>query len=323
MEVLKREESAAARGSVVTLGNFDGIHLGHRRILERVRTRARELGAPSTVYTFEPHPLKVVAPEKSPPLILPLEEKIRLIGGLGIDYLVLADFTKEFASQKPRRFVVDELVERLAVREVMVGHDFSFGKGKGGTVEQLAELGRELGFAVTVIGALTVDGEVVSSSRIRRLIGDGRVGEAARLLTRPFTVYGEVVRGKGLGARLGFPTANIAVETELLPRRGVYAAAVECGPTARRGVANVGTAPTAGGKDLGVEVHILDFDGDLYGSRVAVGFLRRLRDERRFDSLEELAARIRDDCAAARRVFDEEAAAEETDEKECGDGWAR
>ncbi|WKZ33132.1 MAG: bifunctional riboflavin kinase/FAD synthetase [Thermodesulfobacteriota bacterium] len=287
---------------VLTLGNFDGLHLGHQKILRKVMERAKKLGCPSVVYTFEPHPLKVIAPEKSPPLILDPAKKAELVESFGIDYMVVARFTKEFAAKHPVEFVMEELVP-LGVKEVWVGHDFSFGKGKAGTVAYLEELGRELGFSVRVTPAYRKGGEVVSSSRIRRLVGEGRVGEAGRLLGRPFSIRGRVVRGMDLGKKIGFPTANLEARSELLPADGVYAAFAIIGGKRHKAVVNVGTAPTFGGKKRCVEAHILGFRGDIYGKDIEVEFVRRLRGEKAFASREALARRIMMDAERAERLL--------------------
>lgn len=291
-----------AGNPVLTLGNFDGLHLGHQKILGKVRERARKLGCPSVVYTFEPHPLKVVAPHKSPPLILDPKKKAELVEALGIDYMVVARFTKGFAAKHPREFVEEELLP-LGVREVWVGHDFSFGMGRAGTVEYLEALGRELGFSVRVVPAYLKGREVVSSSRIRRLVADGRVGEAGRLLGRPFSIRGRVVKGMDLGKKIGFPTANLEPKGELLPADGVYAAFVIVEGKRRKAVVNVGTAPTFGGKKRCVEAHILGFRGDIYGKDIEVEFVRRLRGEKAFASREALSSRIRKDAERAGRIL--------------------
>lgn len=288
---------------VLTLGNFDGLHMGHRRIIEKLTKRARKLDAPSVVYTFDPHPLKVVSPELSPPLILDGEDKERLLRATGLDFLVLARFTKEFAGKHPKEFVEDVLVRDLAVREVWVGHDFSFGKGRTGTVEYLEELGVEFGFAVNVVPAYTIGGAVVSSSRIRMLIREGQVGKARRLLGRDYSIKGHVVKGRDIGASIGFPTANVDVTSELVPGAGVYAARAVVDGETHRAVVNIGVAPTFGAKDRTVEVHILGFDRSIYRKRIEVAFVRRLRGERAFRDKDELIRRIKKDIERAERIL--------------------
>jgi len=294
---LKRKTKQA----VLTLGNFDGLHLGHQRIIRKVRERAASLGVSSVVYTFEPHPLKVVAPNKSPALILDIDDKARIIEALGIDYMVIARFTKEFAARHPREFVEAEL--RPVAADVCVGHDFSFGKGKTGTADYLKELGEELGFGVHVIPAYKKGGEVVSSSRIRRRITEGEVMEAAALLGRNFAIKGKVVRGRTIGKEIGFPTANIRTQSEIVPGDGVYAAFAVVGEARHRAVVNIGMAPTFGGKERSIEVHILGFRDNIYGKRVRVEFVRRLRGEKAFASTEALQRQIRRDIKRSERIL--------------------
>lgn len=304
MKVVKNGENPRRiKAPIVTLGNFDGLHLGHQRILERVSTRARECGSHCVVFTFEPHPQKVVSPRTSPLLLLDLPEKVRLLESFGIDYLVLARFTKRFASKHPREFVEETIVGWLGAKEVWVGHDFSFGSGKCGTVEHLKEFGREFGFKVTVVAACKKGGEVISSSRVRRLILEGEVGGGAKLLGRPYAVKGRVVKGAGLGKTIGFPTANIEVTSELIPGRGVYAAFITIDKTRRPGVVNIGTAPTVGRKKTVIEAHIPDVSRSLYNRRMTIEFVKRLRDETKFRDTGELTRQIAKDVTRARRVL--------------------
>lgn len=303
MKVVKNSDLKGIKNSVLTLGNFDGLHIGHRRVIEKVVERARKFGAPSVVYTFEPHPLKVVSPEKSPPLLIDIEDKIRLINETGADWLVLAEFTKAFAATHPRQFVEDVLVNALSVREVWVGHDFSFGKSKSGTVEYLKELGGEFGFRVFVVDAYKRRGEVVSSSRIRAYVKDGEVKKAAALLGRLYSIKGKVVGGREIGKEIGFPTANLEVESELVPKDGVYAAFAIVEGREREAVLNIGTAPTFGGKGRTIEVHILDFCDNIYGKKVEVRFASRLRDETAFPSRETLVKAIKKDIDRTRKIL--------------------
>lgn len=290
---------------VVTLGNFDGLHLGHQKIIRKVAERARMLKRHSVVYTFEPHPLKVVAPEKSPPLLIDTRKKAELISGLGIDFMVVARFTRGFAAKHPREFVEEEILS-MGASEVWVGHDFSFGRGKAGTVGFLKELGSELGFRVRVIPAYKKGGGIVSSSRIRRLVGEGRVEAAGRLLGRPYSIRGSVVKGKSVGKRIGFPTANLKVASELIPGNGIYAAWAVVSGRRRKAVVNIGTAPTFGGRKRCVEVHVMGFEGDLYGDGMEVEFVRRLRGERAFPSVGALQRQIGRDIERALRILKEE-----------------
>ncbi|MBI5286344.1 MAG: bifunctional riboflavin kinase/FAD synthetase [Deltaproteobacteria bacterium] len=291
------------KSPILTLGNFDGVHLGHQRILKGVKKRAIELGCPSVVYTFEPHPLKVVAPHRSPPLITAFEEKVKLVGAFGIDFLVCARFTKRFADQHPRRFVKEVLADELEVREVWVGHDYAFGRGKRGTVGYLKELGREFGFRVRVIPAYERGGEVVSSSRVRRLIQKGVIKEVIPLLGRPYALEGVVEKGRNRGKALGFPTANMRADRELLPRNGVYAVFVTLGGKVYQGVCNIGVSPTFGRGGFTIEVYIIDFKGSIYGRRMKVAFVDRIRDEIHFKTPELLAEEIKKDVERAKRIM--------------------
>jgi riboflavin kinase/FMN adenylyltransferase len=304
MKIFKtsRALSRVAKGPVLTLGNFDGLHLGHRKIIEKVRERAARIGRQSVVYTFEPHPLKVVAPQKSPPLIVDARKKAALVASLGVDFMVIAEFTKEFAAKHPRAFVEEEIVPLKPV-EVWVGHDFSFGKAKSGTVDYLRLLGGEFGFTVHVIPAYMKGAEVVSSSRIRGLVTEGRVAEASRLLGRDFSVSGKVVKGRSVGKELGFPTANLCTGAELIPADGVYAAMATVSGRKHGAVVNIGVAPTFGENARCIEVHILGFKGNIYGKSMEVEFARRLRGERAFKSKEALITQIRKDSERAARLL--------------------
>ncbi len=304
MKVIRRESSfRGTERPVVTLGNFDGIHLGHQKILGSVVRRARALGAPALVYTFDPHPLKVVSPSSCPPLILSMEDKKALMEEAGVDYLVLARFTEDLAATAPGDFARRVIGGLLRAREVIVGENFSFGKGRSGTVARLGELGRDLGFTVKAVPPCMRGGKVVSSSRIRALITGGEVKKAASLLGRPFSVRGRVVRGEAIGRELGFPTANIEPTGELIPASGVYAAIAVLGNMRQRGVVNIGTRPTFKGRQRTIEVHILDFSGDIYGREVTLMFMKRLREERTFPGRHALVRQMERDLALAKRIL--------------------
>ena len=292
--------------TVVTIGNFDGVHLGHRAILTRVITRARELDAQAVAVTFEPHPLKVLRPEMDLPLLTTPEQKINLLAATGLAAVVVLPFDREFAALPAREFVQRYFLERLRVREVVVGHDYCFGRGREGNIDLLKEMGEKHGFTVQVVWAVEADSAVVSSSLIRALLKLGKVEEAARLLGRPYGVAGRVVKGKGRGGKLlGVPTANIRPENELLPATGIYAVRVRRGEETLLGAANIGTCPTFENGEFSLEVHLLDFSGDLYDANLGVEFVARLREERRFPSIEALAAQIHADIAAAREALAE------------------
>jgi len=292
------------KSPLVTLGNFDGVHLGHQRVLKAVKKRAEKLKLPSVVYTFVPHPLKVVAPHMSPPLLTTLEEKMGLIKSFGIDYSILAQFTKEFAAQHPREFAKNILVGQLRVKEVVVGHDYAFGKGKEGTIGYLKDLGREFDFRVRVIPAYKKKGIIVSSSRVREYIQAGRVEDAAGFLGRPYAVSGRIVRGRNIGRGLGFPTANLEISSELVPKNGVYAVRIGLGRNIYNGVANIGFAPTFGKNKFALEVHIMDFNRRIYGKELKVEFIKRLRDEKTFKNAGSLAFQIKRDIDMAKRALE-------------------
>jgi riboflavin kinase / FMN adenylyltransferase len=289
--------------TVVTVGNFDGVHLGHRSILARVVQRARELDCQPVALTFDPHPAKVLKPEANLRLLTTPAQKAALLEAAGVS-VVVQPFTREFAAIPAREFVRDYFVERLKVREVVIGHDYRFGYKRQGTIELLQQMGQSLGFTVQVVWAVEVQDAVVSSSLIRAMLQLGKVGEANRLLGRAYGVTGRVVTGKGRGAKiLGVPTANLVPENDLLPSCGIYAVWVMRDGERLPGVANIGTCPTFENQDLTLEVHLLDFTGDLYGEVLQVEFVARLRDEQRFSSIDELAAQIRKDMAEGRRVL--------------------
>jgi riboflavin kinase/FMN adenylyltransferase len=299
---------AKLRRPVVTIGNFDGIHRGHQAILATVVARAQALRAPAVVYTFEPHPRKVLRPDTAPALLTTLDQKLELIAAAGVDAVVLEPFTLEFARTAPDVFVRECLHARLAPREVYVGYDFHFGRDREGSMRLLTELGPKLGFAVTIIPEVEVDEGDVNSTRIRQLLAEGEPERAARMLGRAYTVRGKVVRGDQRGRGLGFPTANLAPENEMLPAAGVYAGTLRLlddGDPPRgarlRAVTNVGRRPTFAGGEVRAEAHALDWSGDLYGRRVEISFELRLRAERRFEDVAALRRQIAADVDEARR----------------------
>jgi riboflavin kinase/FMN adenylyltransferase len=289
--------------TVVTVGNFDGVHLGHRSILARVCQRARELDCQPVALTFDPHPAKVLKPEGNLRLLTTPAQKVELLEAAGVS-VVVQPFTREFAAIPAREFVRDYFVERLKVREVVIGHDYRFGYKRQGNIELLQQMGQTFGFTVQVVWAVEVEDAVVSSSLIRAMLQLGKVREANRLLGRAYGVTGRVVAGKGRGAKvLGVPTANLVSENDLLPSCGIYAVWVIKDGHRLPGVANIGTCPTFDNQELTLEVHLLDFNGDLYGEMLQVEFVSRLRDEQRFSSIDELAAQIRADMTEARQVL--------------------
>jgi riboflavin kinase/FMN adenylyltransferase len=302
VEHLAAFDTRAYPKPVLALGNFDGVHLGHQAIFQHVVTRAREVDGTSMVFTFEPHPLQVLAPEKAPSLLTTYEQKIRLIAALGITVGLRVPFTEQFARQEPIAFVREVLWRHLGIHEVVVGHDFRFGHRRAGTVDFLQAQAAPFGYRVTVIPAIMQEDTVVSSSNIRRLLLQGQVEQAARLLGRHYAIEGPVVEGFRRGRHLGFPTANVRPMNAIVPHKGVYTVRVEWENRLYPGVANVGYNPTFGNQALSVEAHLFDVDADLYGATVRVEFLHRIRDERKFASVEELAAQIASDAQEARTV---------------------
>src|SRR5262244_2309857 len=287
---------------VLALGNFDGVHLGHQAIFQHVVARAKEVAGTSMMFTFEPHPLQVLAPEKAPPLLTTYEQKICLIAAFGILVGLRVPFTEQFARQEPMEFVREVLWRRLGIHEVVVGHDFRFGHRRAGTVDFLQAQAEHFGYQVTVIPAIMQDDTVVSSSNIRRLLLEGHVEQAARLLGRYYAIEGPVVEGFRRGRQLGFPTANVCPINAIVPRKGVYAVRVEWDQRLYPGVANIGYNPTFGNQALSVEAHLFDVEANLYGATIRVEFLHRIRDERKFASVEELVAQIACDAQQARMV---------------------
>ncbi len=292
--------------SVVTLGNFDGVHLGHQAIFKRVADKAKELGLPSVALSFYPHPLKVLRPSEAPLMLLPLKEKARLLEAMGLDHFLCIYFTKSFASLEAEEFVEEVLVKGLNAEEIFVGRDYRFGRDRKGNVNYLAELGQRFGFRVRVVDPVVVDGILVSSTRIRRMLLEGRVTEAMKFLGRPYKLLGRVVKGVGRGKSLGFPTANIEPDNELIPRNGVYSVAVEVGGMTHPGVVNIGFNPTfEDDKEVKVEVHIIDFSGELYNKEIGVLFLKRIRGEVKFPSPQLLVRQIREDVKEAKGIWQE------------------
>ncbi len=299
----------ALRRPVLTIGNFDGLHVGHRAIMRMVLARARDLGGEAVVYTFEPHPRKVLRPDRAPQLLTTLDQKIELLEEMGIDVTIFEPFDRDFAEIEPETFVREYIHRRVRPMEVYVGYDFRFGRDREGSMRLLTEMGPRLGFSVTIIPEVTIDGRDVNSTRIRELLTQGDVRETARLLGRPFCTRGIVVEGRRRGRSLGFPTANIAPQNEVLPEAGVYAGRtrfVDHGDRARGteipSVTNVGWRPTFD-DDMGLiaEAHLIDFEGDLYGRRIEITFERRLRGERKFSGPEALKEQIQEDVVEARR----------------------
>jgi riboflavin kinase/FMN adenylyltransferase len=288
---------------VLTLGNFDGVHRGHQAILGRVAEVAHATGGEAVALTFHPHPVAVLRPEHAPPLITSVRDRLTLLGERDLDVVVLQHFTPAFAEISAEAFVERFVVERLGATRVIVGHSVSFGQGRRGDAALLSTLGARHGFGVEVVGPVRVDGHEVSSSAVRRAIADGDVTLAATLLGRPHQLSGRVVTGRRRGATIGFPTANVAVRAGMWPPDGVYAVRLLRGDAWLDGAANVGTNPTFGDTGRTLEVHLFDFDADIYDERVSVAFVERLRGEEKFPSVEALVAQIARDVDDARAVL--------------------
>jgi riboflavin kinase / FMN adenylyltransferase len=300
------EDPRPARWShpVLALGNFDGLHRGHRKILDRMRRVATERGSTSVIMTFDPHPPRVVRPDKAPRLLMTKAQKLEAIADAGVQGAAIVRFTVELSRWEPETFVRTVLVDWLHVSEVWVGANFLFGHDRAGNFSLLRVLGARYGFKAEKIDPVRYKDFVVSSTRVRRLVSEGRVDEAGALLGHQYYIDGSVIRGDQRGRTIGFPTANLCTENELLPPNGVYATTTEIAGIVHPSVTNIGTRPTVDDSGrISVETHIFNLDRDLYGQSIRVGFVQRLRDERAFESLDLLRAQIDADCQRARVLF--------------------
>jgi riboflavin kinase/FMN adenylyltransferase len=289
---------------VLALGNFDGLHRGHMKIIDRVRRRAGERGGTPAAMTFDPHPPRVLRPDKAPALLMTKEQKLEALGRSGMQGVAVVRFTHELSQWEPEAFVRTVLVEWLHVVEVWVGANFLFGHDRAGTFSVLRSLGARYGFRAEKIDPVRYKDFVVSSTRIRRLVSETRVDEAGALLGHHYFIDGTVVRGAGRGRELGFPTANLATENELVPPAGVYATTLTIGEVVHPAITNIGTRPTFGDVTTTmIETHVLDGERDLYDQRVRLSFVQRLREERAFPDVDALRAQIDADCRTARRLF--------------------
>jgi riboflavin kinase/FMN adenylyltransferase len=293
------------RPTVLTLGVFDGLHLGHQLIMRTVVERARALGAIPTAITFDPHPRAVLHPQSSPPLLQTLDQKVEGFGVLGIEQTIVARFTEEFSKIPAEDFLRDVVMDRLHAREVYLGRGFAFGHNREGNIELLRQVSKELGFVAGEVPEVGLRGQRVSSSRIRKLLAQGKVNLARRMLGRPYGVEGRVERGNERGHTLGFPTANLHPQNRVIPANGVYVTGTLIEGQWRRSVTNVGTRPTFEiASEPSVETFVMNWDGDLYGDVIRVRFLYRLRDEKKFDSLESLKTQITRDVDRAHNYFE-------------------
>ncbi len=288
---------------VVALGNFDGLHRGHQQLIDGVRRQARERAGTSVAMVFDPHPPRVLRPDKAPPLLMTLDQKIEAFERAGLDGVAVVRFTLELSRWEPELFVETVIIDWLRAAEVWVGANFLFGRDRSGTFTLLRALGEDRGFRCEKIDPVRYKDFVVSSTRVRHLVAEGRVDEAGALLGHHYFVDGDVVHGDGRGRELGFPTANLRTSNELLPANGIYASMVALGDTWHRAVTSVGVRPTIGDGQFTVETYILDGTHDLYGKRLRVAFVKFLRPELKFDGLPALQAQIALDCAEADALF--------------------
>jgi riboflavin kinase/FMN adenylyltransferase len=290
---------------VVTLGNFDGVHVGHQILFRKAAEIAFEKGGTSIAFTFEPHPLKIIAPEKVPPLLTHFHKKMKLIEACNIDSVICANFTRQFADQQPRDFSKNILSEKIGVKEMVVGFDYAFGRGREGTIPYLKKMGEEFGFIVHVVEPFQLDGLTVSSSHVREIIESGNMESARKFLGRYYSIVGPVVAGYKTGQAIGFPTANIDTSKVQIPGTGVYAVRMIYQNESYDAVANIGFNPTFHRDRLSVEVHIFDFNQVIYGKEIEVVFIARIRSEVEFKSKEELVVQINKDIKKAKTLLEE------------------
>ncbi|MBV9240738.1 MAG: bifunctional riboflavin kinase/FAD synthetase [Acidobacteria bacterium] len=301
------ENANIAKPTVLTLGVFDGLHLGHQAIMQKVVERAAATNSVATAITFDPHPRAVLHPESAPPLLQTLDQRLANFEVTGIGQTIVVKFTRDFASQPAEDFLKNVIHDRLHAKEVYLGKGFAFGKGRDGNIELLRKMSAELGFVADEVDEVQVRGMRVSSSRIRQMLAEGRVNLARGMLGRPYGVEGVVIRGDRRGHTIGFPTANLKAHNRVIPKYGVYATATLIDGIWRRGVTNIGVRPTFGSEsEPSVETYVLDFDGNLYGDALRVRFLHRIRDEKKFNGIDELQAQIARDTERARNYFERE-----------------
>jgi len=298
---------SAFKNAVITIGNFDGVHIGHQALFHEVIERADAINGTSIAMTFEPHPIRVLKQNGHPPLITLYDQKVELIEKSGIDVLIVVPFTREFAAITAKEYVLDILVKRIGAQVVVVGEDYTFGKNREGNINLLRSYAEALDIQVEVVDWIPISkisADRISSTRIRELVMDGRVGDAQKLLGRHYQIKGVVVTGRNRGGKLlGFPTANINLHDELSPKPGVYAVTVEAAGRTHKGVANIGYSPTFEDNEFTVEAHLLDFDTDIYGQTIRINFVTRIRDEIKFSGIDELSDQITKDVSFTRRAL--------------------
>jgi riboflavin kinase/FMN adenylyltransferase len=289
---------------VVAIGNFDGVHIGHQMLFRKAAQMAQKPNGTAIVFTFEPHPLKIIAPSRVPPLLTTFRQKMELIEACGIDKVVCADFTRQFADQQPRDFAKNILVDLIGVEEIVVGFDYAFGRGREGTISYLKKMGEEFHFKVHVVEPIKLQGHLVSSSHVRELIEEGNVKAARDFLGRDYSILGPVVHGHHTGHAIGFPTANLDTAKVQIPGTGVYAVRILHAGKTFLGAVNIGFNPTFNRDRLSVEVHIFDFHENIYGQEVEVIFVDRIRSEMAFKSADELVVQIKKDIETARTILE-------------------
>jgi riboflavin kinase / FMN adenylyltransferase len=303
MEVFRGIEGIELKNPAITIGNFDGVHRGHQELFRKVKHWAEKLNGQSVVITFNPHPIEVLFPGKPLSFITSHEQKLQLIADCGIDAAIIIPFSHEFSKMSAREFVRDLLVGKFGVKAIVVGHDYRFGHSREGDIDFLKQMGGEYGYEVDTVSGIKMNDMVVSSTAIRQMILKGNVKEANDLLGRFFEVSGTVIPGRQRGITLGFPTANIRMPAQASPRMGVYIVEVEVEGNRYGGAANLGYNPTFGDTDLSLEVHIFDFNQDIYGKPITIRFIDRIRDEKRFSGPEELVEQIWKDVKIAKEVL--------------------
>ena len=290
---------------VMAIGNFDGVHVGHQTLFRKAAELALAHGGTSIAFTFEPHPLKIIAPGKAPPLLTHFKKKMELIESCGVNMVICADFTRKFADQQPRDFSRNILFEKIAVKEIVVGFDYAFGRGREGTIPYLKKMGEEFGFQVHVVEPFKLNGHTVSSSHVRELIEAGQVESASQFLGRDYSIIGPVISGYKTGQAIGFPTANIDTSKVQIPGTGVYAVRVVYANKSYDAVANIGFNPTFNRDRLSVEVHIFDFNQVIYHHEIEVQFMARIRSELTFKSADDLVVQIKQDIDKAKKILGE------------------
>lgn len=294
IEQYNQLDKSVERG--VALGNFDGVHIGHQKLITTLTEKCKENNLQSCVYTFGNHPLTVITGKEGPPQITNISMKQKILESLGVELLYLEEFNKELMALSPEDFVENILINKLNCKVVVVGFDYSFGYKAQGNVELLKEMGKKHGFEVYVIHPVTIDGKKVGSSSVREYIKDGNIEEANAFLGRPYSIYSEIVHGKGIGNKLGYPTANILIEpSHLVPKEGVYATLVKINDSIYKGATCVGTNPTFGTNSISIETFIIDFNEDIYGEFIELQFIKRLRDQIKFNHIDDLIGQMNQD----------------------------